>query len=36
MGTTLLQAMTGETFRLSAQHVWLRSVAMALAVRSIA
>lgn len=30
MGTTLLLAMTGETFMLSAQPIWVRDVAMAL------
>lgn len=32
MGTTLLLAMSGETFMLSAQPIWVRDVAMALAV----
>jgi hypothetical protein len=32
-GTTLLLAMSGETFVLSAQPIWVRDVAMALAVR---
>ncbi|MDR6521807.1 site-specific DNA-cytosine methylase [Variovorax paradoxus] len=31
MGTTLLLAMSGETFMLSAQPIWVRDVAMALA-----
>ena len=30
MGTTLLLAMSGETFMLSAQPIWVRDVAMAL------
>lgn len=34
MGTTLLLAMIGETFVLSAQPVWVRPVALALAVSS--
>ncbi|WP_395351024.1 DNA cytosine methyltransferase [Variovorax sp. UC122_21] len=33
MGTTLLLAMTGETFMLSAQPIWVRDVAMALTLR---
>ena len=33
MGTTLLLAWSGETFMLSAQPIWVRDVAMALAVR---
>lgn len=32
MGTTLLLAMTGETFTLSSQPIWVRPVAMALSV----
>lgn len=32
MATTLLLAMTGETFMLSSQPIWVRNVAMALAV----
>lgn len=32
MGTTLLLAMTGETFMLSSQPIWVQPVAMALAV----
>jgi len=32
MGTTLLLAMTGETFVLSSQPIWVRPIAMALAV----
>lgn len=32
MGTTLLLAMTGETFMLSNQPIWVRNVAMALSV----
>lgn len=34
MGETLLLAMTGETFRLSAQPVWVRPLAIAISVRS--
>ncbi len=34
MGETLLLAMTGETFRLSAQPVWVRPLAIAVSVRS--
>ncbi|MNL01299.1 hypothetical protein D3C87_1217640 [compost metagenome] len=33
MGTTLLLAWSGETFMLSAQPIWVRDVAMAMAVR---
>ncbi len=33
MGTTLLLSLTGETFMLSAQPIWVRDVAMALTVR---
>lgn len=33
MGETLLLAMTGETFRLSAQPVWVRPLAIAISVR---
>jgi hypothetical protein len=33
MGTTLLLAWSGETFMLSAQPIWVRDVAMALAVQ---
>lgn len=33
MGTTLLLAMSGETFMLSAQPIWVRDVAIALAVK---
>ncbi|RWB67566.1 MAG: hypothetical protein EOQ49_24925 [Mesorhizobium sp.] len=32
MATTLLLAMTGETFMLSSQPIWVRDVAVALAV----
>lgn len=32
MGTTLLLAMTGETFMLSSQSIWVQPIAMALAV----
>jgi site-specific DNA-cytosine methylase len=32
MGTTLLLAMTGQTFALSAQPIWVRDVAMALSI----
>lgn len=32
MGTTLLLAMTGETFMLSSQPIWVRPVAMALSI----
>lgn len=34
MGETLLLAMAGETFRLSAQPVWVRPLAIAISVRS--
>lgn len=34
IGETLLLAMTGETFTLSAQPIWVRDVAVALSVRS--
>lgn len=34
MGETLLLAMTGDTFRLSAQPVWVRPLAIAISVRS--
>ena len=36
MGETLLLAMTGETFRLSAQPVWVRPLAIAISVRGAA
>lgn len=36
MGETLLLAMTGETFRLSAQPVWVRPLAIAISVRGMA
>lgn len=36
MGETLLLAMTGETFRLSAKPIWVRQVAVAISVRNAA